>query len=69
MPEKDFYYTTTVDLTIARMYNSRKCKECHGKGYFVPHVPPDGVQFKKDIENNITYAYCKCVIKNMRLYG
>jgi hypothetical protein len=69
MAEKEFVYRTTVDLTIARMYNSRNCKECHGKGYFVAHIPPDGDPFKKDVENYLTHTYCKCVIKNIRLYG
>jgi len=67
--EKDFFYTTTVDLSIARMYNSRKCKECHGKGYFAAYLPGDGVQFRKGITNHKTYTYCKCVTRNMKLYG
>ena len=69
MGKKDFAYTTTVDLMVARMYNSKGCKECHGKGYFVTHVPPDGTSFNKNIENHVTHAYCKCVTKNMRLHG
>jgi len=69
MEEKEFFYTTTVDLSIARMYNSRNCKSCYGKGYFSSKVPPDGEQFKKDVPNITTYTYCKCVTKNMKLYG
>lgn len=67
--EKDFFYTTTVDLSIARMYNSRKCKECHGKGYFVSYLPADGVKFQKETTNHKIYTYCKCVTRNMKLYG
>jgi hypothetical protein len=69
MKKKDFTYTTTVDLMVARMYNSKNCKGCYGKGYFVTQVPPDGTRFNKNVENHITHAYCKCVIKNMRLHG
>tara|TARA_R110002020_G_scaffold95727_5_gene229484 strand:- start:1227 stop:1436 length:210 start_codon:yes stop_codon:yes gene_type:complete len=69
MPEKDFFYTTTVDLSIAGMYNNRGCRECYGKGYFVSHIPAVGDSFDKNIESQETYTYCKCVVKNMKLYG
>jgi len=37
--ENGFSYQYEVDLSIARMYNSRDCQQCHGKGYFVGHIP------------------------------
>ena len=69
MSEKDFFYTTTIDLSIARMYNSRKCRECYGKGYFVSYVPSVGDTFKSGVENQKVYTYCKFVVRNMKLYG
>lgn len=37
--ENGFSYQYEVDLSIARMYNSRDCRQCLGKGYFVGHTP------------------------------
>jgi hypothetical protein len=67
--EMGFSYQYSVDLDIARMYNSKGCRHCHGVGYFASKNPifVDGTRLEGF--NETSYAYCRCVMKNVKLYG
>ena len=65
--KKPFFYRSTFDPLIARLYNDNKCKQCEGRGYFISEIPPEGLKyFIKGIKNREVHTYCICVDKNVK---
>ena len=64
---RPFFYRSTFDPLLARLYNKSKCSQCNGRGYFVSEIPPEGLDyFIKGIPNREVYTYCQCVDKNVK---
>ena len=66
--EKSFSYTTSVDLDIARMYASLKCKKCFGRGIIKTYAGNKGT-IRKNQELYESTVYCNCVNTNVKKYG
>ena len=65
--KRPFFYRSTFDPLIARLYKNTKCSQCYGKGYFVSEIPPEGLKyFLKGIANREVYTYCRCVDNNIK---
>ena len=65
--EKTFFYRSTFDPLIARLYNNKKCGQCNGKGYLITNIPPEGFSsLKKNQPTRTTQTYCRCVEKNIK---
>mgnify|MGYP003637291456 FL=1 len=68
--KRPFFYRSTFDPLIARLYNNSKCRQCEGRGYFMSEIPPEGLKyFIKGIKNREVYTYCSCVDKNVQKQG
>jgi len=74
MKNKFEFYRTTFDPLVARLYNSvsfngKRCKHCHGRGYFVSEVPVverDLLGFVNESRTERVHNYCRCVQKNIK---
>ncbi len=65
--ERSFVYKTTFDPLIARLYNNKKCSDCHGRGYIIADIPMEGFSsLRKNRPVRQTQSYCTCVKKNIR---
>ena len=65
--EKTFFYRSTFDPLIARLYNNKKCSHCNGKGYVISHIPPEGMSsLRKGYPTRTIQNYCTCVDKNIK---
>ena len=65
--EKSFFYRSTFDPLIARLYNNKKCSDCHGRGYIISDLPMEGVSsIRKNRPVRQTQDYCTCVKKNVK---
>ena len=65
--EKSFFYRSTFDPLIARLYNKKKCSYCYGRGYIISDLPMEGLtSLRKNRPVRQTKSYCSCVIKNMK---
>ena len=65
--KRPFFYRSTFDPLLARLYNKSKCSQCNGRGYYVSEIPPEGLDyFIKGIPNREVYTYCQCVDKNVK---
>ena len=65
--EKTLFYRSTFDPLIARLYNNKKCNQCHGKGYLITDVPLEGLSsLRKNQPKSTIQTYCRCVEKNIK---
>ena len=65
--EKSFFYRSTFDPLIARLYNNTKCNQCNGRGYMVSQIPLEGTSsLRKNQPMRNIQTYCKCVDKNVK---
>ena len=65
--EKSFFYRSTFDPLIARLYNNKRCNHCNGKGYVVSQIPLEGMSsLRKNQPTRNVQTYCKCVDKNIK---
>ena len=65
--ENTFFYRSTFDPLIARLYNNKKCNQCHGKGYLITDMPSEGFSsLRKNRPTKTTQTYCRCVEKNIK---
>ena len=65
--EKSFFYRSTFDPLIARLYNNKKCNQCNGRGYIISQIPLEGLSsLRKNQPTRNVQAYCKCVDKNIK---
>ena len=65
--EKTFFYRSTFDPLIARLYNNKKCSQCNGRGYIISQIPLEGVSsLRKNQPTRNVQTYCKCVDKNIK---
>ena len=65
--ENTFFYRSTFDPLIARLYNKKKCSQCNGRGYLITNIPPEGFSsLRKNQPVRTTQTYCVCVEKNIK---
>lgn len=65
--ENTFFYRSTFDPLIARLYNNKKCSDCHGRGYIISDLPMEGItSIRKNRPVRQTQSYCSCVKKNVK---
>ncbi len=65
--EKTFFYRSTFDPLIARLYNNKKCSQCNGRGYIISQIPLEGVSsLRKNQPIRNIQTYCNCVDKNVK---
>ena len=65
--EKSFFYRSTFDPLIARLYNNKKCNHCNGRGYIISQIPLEGMSsLRKHQPVRSVQTYCSCVDKNVK---
>ena len=50
-------------VATAKIYAKNKCKDCHGKGYYLLDMVDKNRPLDKYLQ------YCSCVYKNMKKYS
>ena len=50
-------------VATAKIYAKNKCKDCHGKGYYLLDMAVKNRPLDKYLQ------YCSCVYKNMKKYS
>ena len=64
--KKGFFYKMTFDPLVARLYNKKKCNQCHGRGYVEIETPQEGSSaLRRHQASQMIRIYCACVNKNI----
>lgn len=62
-------YKYEIDLDVAGLYASEKCKRCYGKGYLVFESGPGKGTLRRGVPILQRYEFCSCVRKNQKKHG
>ena len=64
--KEGFFYKMTFDPLIARLYNKKRCNQCHGRGYVEIETPQEGVStLRKHQPSQMIRIYCAFLNKNV----